>query len=36
MPRLKGFSPRNLRNMRTIYEQWKSFDTNSSVTTDEI
>ena len=33
MPGLRGFSPRNLRNMRTFYEQWKSFDTNSAVTT---
>ena len=28
VPGLKGFSPRNLRNMRTFYEQWKSLDTN--------
>ena len=28
VPGLKGFSPRNLRNMRTFYEQWKCLDTN--------
>lgn len=28
VPGLKGFSPRNLRNMRTFYEQWKSLDIN--------
>lgn len=28
VPGLRGFSPRNLRNMRTFYEQWKSLDTN--------
>lgn len=28
VPGLKGFSPRNLRNMRTFHEQWKSLDTN--------
>lgn len=28
MPELKGFSPRNLRNMRLFYEEWKCFDTN--------
>jgi len=28
MPGLRGFSPRNLRNMRMFYEQWKMFDTN--------
>ena len=36
LPGLKGFSARNLRNMRTFYEKWKCFDTNSSVATDEI
>lgn len=24
MPGLRGFSPRNLRNMRTFYEQWSN------------
>ena len=28
MPGLRGFSPRNLRNMRMFYEQWKVLDTN--------
>ena len=28
MPGLRGFSPRNLRNMRMFYEQWKMLDTN--------
>ena len=28
MPGLRGFSPRNLRNMRMFYEQWKILDTN--------
>lgn len=28
MPGLRGFSPRNLRNMRMFYEQWKLLDTN--------
>ena len=36
MPGLKGFSPRNLRNMRIFYEKWKCLDTNSSVATDEL
>ncbi len=26
MPGLKGFSPRNLRNMRTFYEEWQIFE----------
>ena len=28
MPGLRGFSSRNLRNMRTFYEQWKVLDNN--------
>ena len=28
MPGLRGFSPRNLRNMRTFYEQWRALDSN--------
>ena len=28
MPGLRGFSPRNLRNMRTFYEQWQVLDNN--------
>ena len=26
VPGLRGFSPRNLRNMRTFYEEWKCLD----------
>ena len=29
-------TPRNLSNMRTFYEEWRVFDNNSSVATDEI
>lgn len=36
MPGLKGFSPRNLKNMRTFYEQWRCFDTNSPVAAGEL
>jgi predicted nuclease of restriction endonuclease-like (RecB) superfamily len=36
MPGLRGFSARNLRNMRTFYEEWRVLDTNSSVETDEL
>lgn len=28
IPGLRGFSPRNLRNMRTFYEEWICLDTN--------
>ena len=28
MPGLRGFSPRNLRNMRMFYEQWQMLDSN--------
>ena len=28
VPGLRGFSPRNLRNMRVFYEEWKCLDTN--------
>ena len=28
VPGLRGFSPRNLRNMRMFYEEWKYLDTN--------
>ena len=27
VPGLRGFSPRNLRNMRMFYEEWKCLDT---------
>ena len=33
LPGLKGFSARNLRNMRTFYEEWRVFDSNLAVTT---
>lgn len=36
MPGLRGFSPRNLRNMRTFYEQWGALDSNLAVPTAEI
>ena len=36
LPGLKGFSARNLRNMRTFYEKWICFDINSMVSTDQI
>lgn len=36
MPGLRGFSPRNLRNMRTFYEQWSALDSNLAVPTAEI
>ena len=36
MPGLKGFSPSNLKNMRLFYEQWRCFDTYSTVTNDEL
>ena len=36
LPGLKGFSARNLRNMRTFYEEWRVFDSNLAVATDEI
>lgn len=35
MPGLRGFSPRNLRNMRTFYEQWSALDSNLAVSTAE-
>ncbi|MBQ1731642.1 MAG: hypothetical protein II037_05475, partial [Bacteroidales bacterium] len=28
MPGLRGFSSRNLRNMRMFYEQWEHLDSN--------
>ena len=36
MPGLRGFSSRNLRNMRTFYEQWQVLDTNSAVATAKL
>ena len=36
LPGLRGFSVTNLKKMRTFYDNWKSIDYKSSVTTDEI
>lgn len=36
LPGLRGFSERNLKNMRTFYEEWQILDTNSAVTTAEL
>lgn len=36
LPGLRGFSERNLKNMRTFYEEWQSLDANSAVVTAEI
>lgn len=36
LPGLRGFSPRNLRNMRTFYEQWSALDSNLAVPTAEM
>ena len=36
MPRLRGFSPRNLRNIRTFNEEWRALEANSSVATGEL
>lgn len=38
LPGLRGFSPTNLRNMRTFYEAWEPsfFESDSSVATDEL
>ena len=37
LPGLKGFSARNLRNMRTFYEEWKQLEqSNSSVPSGEL
>ena len=33
LPGLRGFSARNLRNMRTFYEEWRTLDSNLAVTT---
>lgn len=35
LPGLRGFSVRNLRNMRIFYEEWSSLENNSAVTTAE-
>lgn len=36
MPGLRGFSPRNLRNMRTFYEQWRVLDNNLADTSAKL
>ena len=37
LPGLRGFSARNLRNMRTFYEEWKQLEqSNSSVPSGEL
>ena len=36
MPGLRGFSARNLRNMRIFYEQWKLLDSNLAVATAKL
>ena len=36
LPGLRGFSERNLKNMRTFYEEWQMLDVNSAVSTTEI
>ena len=36
LPGLRGFSATNLKKMRTFYDNWKSIDYNSPVTTGEI
>lgn len=33
LPGLRGFSERNLKNMRTFYEEWKVLDSSSAVVT---
>lgn len=36
LPGLRGFSERNLKNMRTFYEEWQMLDTDSAVATAEM
>ena len=36
LPGLRGFSVRNLKNMRTFYEEWRFLEANSAVGTAEI
>ena len=36
LPGLRGFSARNLKNMRTFYEEWKGLESNSAVPTAEL
>ena len=32
LPGLRGFSERNIRNMRAFYEEWQGLDTNLEIT----
>jgi len=36
LPGLRGFSERNLKNMRSFYEAWSELDSNSAVATAEL
>lgn len=36
LPGLRGFSPRNIKNMRTFYEEWNTLELNPAVTIAEI
>lgn len=36
MPGLKGFSPSNLKSMRSFYEEWDSLEVNSPIETGEL
>lgn len=36
LPGLRGFSERNLKNMRTFYEEWQLLEVNSAVATAEM
>lgn len=36
LPGLRGFSPSNLKNMRTFYEEWQMLETNSPIATGEL
>lgn len=36
LPGLRGFSERNLKNMRTFYEEWQSLDSKSAVVTADL
>ena len=36
LPGLRGFSERNIKNMRTFYEAWQELDINSAVATAEL
>lgn len=36
LPGLRGFSERNLKNMRTFYEEWQMLDNDLAVTTADL